>query len=328
MNLNSLVVITVSRCKYRLNGHIPPHYHNFYHLICVSGGSGVLYLNNHPYKVPKNTLYLIRPGVLHEIFSSRSDPLCTIEIKFYLSDERLEHEINRYPLELPDERKLFKAKLDWVIEEAIAKQPLFKEVIAAGFLEILLQIVRQHHYGSEGTVNLHPGDFPVREEAVGCARRTERLPLEHERMSDIMQYIHLHYHEKVTLSELAHKFAMNQTQLCKTFSLIYGIAPIQYLNNYRMKRTKELLANTGMSITEIAEQVGFQSVHYLSRCFARKEGFSPLEYRQRVVDSIWFTVEEKCKFKYTPEIIDSVKVMNTSVVVDSIPEGNEESQYG
>ena len=62
---------------------------------------------------------------------------------------------------------------------------------------------------------------------------------------------------------------------------MWGIPPMQYINHLRIERSKVLLAMTDKSATEIALDVGFQSIHYFSRYFKDKEGMTPNEYREK-----------------------------------------------
>ena len=48
---------------------------------------------------------------------------------------------------------------------------------------------------------------------------------------------------------------------------MYGTTPIRYINRIRLRKAKELLVNTDTSVSEIADLVGFQSIHYFSRFF-------------------------------------------------------------
>ena len=60
---------------------------------------------------------------------------------------------------------------------------------------------------------------------------------------------------------------------------LWGIPPMKYVNGIRIERAKELLAKTDKSITVIAEETGFSSIHYFSRYFKEKEHMTPQAYR-------------------------------------------------
>lgn len=60
----------------------------------------------------------------------------------------------------------------------------------------------------------------------------------------------------------------------------YNVSPIDYLMKRRITEAKALLTSTDFSLTQIAEQIGFGSLPYFSKCFRKVEGTSPNEYRK------------------------------------------------
>ena len=56
---------------------------------------------------------------------------------------------------------------------------------------------------------------------------------------------------------------------------------MQYVSWLRIERAKVLLLTTDMSITDIANEVGFGSIHYFSRFFKEKENITPNEFRKQ-----------------------------------------------
>jgi len=62
---------------------------------------------------------------------------------------------------------------------------------------------------------------------------------------------------------------------------------MQYINNFRISKAKELMMYSDFNITQISELVGFQSVHYFSRYFKNKERITPSEFRKGVKDNIY-----------------------------------------
>lgn len=56
---------------------------------------------------------------------------------------------------------------------------------------------------------------------------------------------------------------------------------MKYLAAHRLERAKTLLAYSDMSVTEVAEHLGFGSIHYFSRAFKRHHGVEPSSFRKR-----------------------------------------------
>lgn len=66
----------------------------------------------------------------------------------------------------------------------------------------------------------------------------------------------------------------------KMFKQYTGIAPVQYHLDLKIRRARDLLVSSELSIKEIAYHVGFHSIHYFSRCFKKKTGTAPSEIRK------------------------------------------------
>lgn len=87
------------------------------------------------------------------------------------------------------------------------------------------------------------------------------------------------FENNLDMVKLASELPMGYSRFRKTFKLMTGESPNQYHLNLRLERAKNLLLTTSLNITEIAHQTGFESVYYFSRLFKKKNGKSPLSYR-------------------------------------------------
>ena len=94
------------------------------------------------------------------------------------------------------------------------------------------------------------------------------------------EYIHNHYAENITLGMLCELVNLNRTSLNQKFKAQFSCTCMEYLLNYRLKISQELLSNTNMKIHEIAESCGFKYDTYFVRQFTSKLGISPAMYRK------------------------------------------------
>ena len=88
------------------------------------------------------------------------------------------------------------------------------------------------------------------------------------------EYIRQELDRHLTLGELAARCEMDVSHFSYLFSKIYHIGPIDYLIRLRLKKASELLSK-GASVSEAAEQVGYQDALYFSRLFKKHYGFAP-----------------------------------------------------
>ena len=99
---------------------------------------------------------------------------------------------------------------------------------------------------------------------------------------EIKRYLDSNYREDISLDALAEIAHINKYYLAHTFQKEYGISPITYLNRRRIEESKYMLGNTGYSLAQISELMGFSSPSYFSQCFRKAEGLTPNEYRRQV----------------------------------------------
>ena len=99
------------------------------------------------------------------------------------------------------------------------------------------------------------------------------------------EYISEHQAEKLKLGQVAKAVNMSAFYFCKTFKKVAGINFTDYLSRVRIERAKNLLLNPNLRISEIAFEVGFQSLTHFNRVFKKIAGQSPTDYRAQLLVS-------------------------------------------
>ncbi len=94
-----------------------------------------------------------------------------------------------------------------------------------------------------------------------------------------VKYIEQHYAEKLTLTEVADKIFVSQWYLSKLLNGYLGTSFSDLLNQTRINRAKQLLADPSLKIHEISELLGFTDITHFSKTFKKYEQVSPNEYR-------------------------------------------------
>jgi AraC-like DNA-binding protein len=84
------------------------------------------------------------------------------------------------------------------------------------------------------------------------------------------------------LDDIAARCGLGARGLRKAFAKAYGLSPVQYLTAIRLQKAEILLAETELTLSDIAEESGFSSDAYLSRVFTRERGLGPKNYRKLV----------------------------------------------
>ena len=119
------------------------------------------------------------------------------------------------------------------------------------------------------------------------AGQTESSSPQQEQKSlvdDAKRYIKENLTSHVSVGELCLLFNTNKTTLHRAFKEQTGDTVVHYINRRRMRLAKQLIATGGKTMTEIADALGFSSVHYFSRTFMQYEGISPTAYARTLQD--------------------------------------------
>lgn len=89
------------------------------------------------------------------------------------------------------------------------------------------------------------------------------------------------YQQDMDVKELARELGVSYSWFRHTFVAHTGLSPHQYLLEFRLVRARSLLAETNLSVKEIAMQTGFGDEFYFSRLFRQKQNLTPSQWRNR-----------------------------------------------
>jgi AraC-like DNA-binding protein/ligand-binding sensor protein len=93
------------------------------------------------------------------------------------------------------------------------------------------------------------------------------------------QYINEHHGEELSLSGVAQAAHMSTFYFCKQFKKTTGLSFTEYLSRVRVEKAKEQLLKPHVRVSEVAYEVGFQSLTHFNRVFKKLNGESPTDYR-------------------------------------------------
>ena len=117
-----------------------------------------------------------------------------------------------------------------------------------------------------------------REAACGGAGRSGKI-------GSVIRYIHENLGEKLDMERICAACGVSSRYIRKKFIEQTGVSSSQYIMVLRIGRAKELLADTGRTVTDVADAAGFASSQYFSRVFRACTGMTPSEYRRR--ERLW-----------------------------------------
>lgn len=134
------------------------------------------------------------------------------------------------------------------------------------------------------------GPFPPDEVIVGNhfetwvrnLRRTVdgETPLIPERLRRVQEHIDQHYARPTTLQDLATLAHWSPSHFSAEFRRFFKASPLDYVIRKRMARAAYLIRDINLSVTAIAQAVGYEDLYYFSKLFKKHHGLSPLAMRR------------------------------------------------
>lgn len=100
------------------------------------------------------------------------------------------------------------------------------------------------------------------------------------RVMPAIQYLEKNYYREILSADLAQMCNLSETHFRRLFKECTGVSPMSYRNQLRIRLACRLLQGGQCSITEIADQLGFENINYFSRVFKEIKGVSPTKWRR------------------------------------------------
>ena len=235
------------------------HTHACAELFFITRGHGVFQVRQERFPVAINDLVVVNTSVPHTETSQNGSPLEYI----VLGVEGLETLTDLGGcalLHLLGAQEAVTTCLRQMAREIRERQPGCDEVCQKLLEIILLRLLRRE-------------DF-----ALGRAPEGPRGSRECDL---VRRYIDNHFKENLTLDQLAGMVHVSKYYLSHAFRKEFQTSPISYLISRRIQESKFLLRETDLSLSQIAQILGFSSLSYFSQSFRRLEDTSPLEYRKQ-----------------------------------------------
>jgi YesN/AraC family two-component response regulator len=129
------------------------------------------------------------------------------------------------------------------------------------------------------------GRLLQRLEAALLAREQQMAPRRESDAASLAEsvrvYLQENYDRQVDLSALAESLGVSAPYLSKLFHEQTGTSTMRYLTDLRMSRARKLLADSGLTVREIAVRVGYPDPFHFSRSFKNAVGVSPVQFREQ-----------------------------------------------
>ena len=260
---------------------IPLHSHNYTEMMYILSGSVTHIIDGQSYVLNEGDLLIMNRHVMHSIPSSGRDD---VAVNFIISHGFLSsssHRIKGEPSlrELIDEGKeenglpvflIYKTSLNPATEN-LMENLIIDTLLAPSMTDVTRQSILKD------TLFLLFKYFEMCPEALihGTAEQNESDPLKRKKGS----YIQNNY-KRASLSELSEMLDFSQPYLSRRVKELFGASFTELVKDRRFSEAEQLLANTDLPITDIAESVGYENNSFFHRRFREQYGTSPSKWRK------------------------------------------------
>ncbi len=241
---------------------VPPLWHRNKNLLLnrlyvIYGGSGHYLFNKKQFNFKVGHLYLFPCNLDVDFYVNAEDPLEHLFFDFYITPDILLSE----PVDIP-----------------LKDYPILQSYIGVFetlFSEYNIVNVLGSYEPIHGFVNTLKKDldnilFYINE-------ITPLYQVYDKRINTAISYIHKHYHEKISIKDLAKLIYTDENNFIKLFKKVTSKTPYQYLRDYRFTIAISLL-ETGTPVNEVAEKIGYDSIFAFSNAIKKRLGLYPSEF--------------------------------------------------
>lgn len=252
------------------------HFHNQYEIFYLIEGERQFFFNNRSYLVRGGSLILVDENVIHMTSDNAVPEFGHDRIILYVDKQKMRELDGIFPQTgLVDffrshygvfhlNREQQTAFLDFyrrIMHELDRKMKNYKAAVDMELLLYFIGFMRDNLAAAPD--DLSASDNP-----------------RHQNACRIAEYISAHYTEPITLDGLAGRFFISKYYLCRTFKEITGYSVNEYVNIHRIRQAKRLLEETDLSVRQISQQLGYESVSYFEKVFKSFMTMPPLKYRK------------------------------------------------
>ena len=242
------------------------HWHSEYEFLWLEHGAAHCMINGERVELTPDTAVLVQGGDLHAIYGDSESTVSAIVVSpsFWASET---------------DGALFDGDLTFT------RVLRADDAVGGVVIRALKQIKDLYHrqgFGYEFMLRAKFAEIFATLLENGCyakeKKQGQRLPAE---FRTLLNYVHAHYLEKISLETLSALSFYSPTYIIKLFKKYTNLTPAEYVIQHRLSHALKKLQNSTESNLSIALSCGFHSESYFIRLFKKHYGVTPHAYRGR-----------------------------------------------
>ncbi|WP_308638381.1 helix-turn-helix transcriptional regulator [Paenibacillus silvisoli] len=246
--------------------------HPYGELLCIIEGEADLEWSGVTYRAAGTALFVILPNTPHQLVQ-RTNRLSYWYVEFHEADasrmpgidliyrwNAMQPEIDWRQAPYPALRAACEAVRALMAADASLAPAIFQEALLADLHKLLVLITNR---------------------SAVVTRETPAYPTGEALVTGVLRFLESVFPQPITLQTIADFTHYNPSYLVRLFKKHTGQTPFGYLNELRLTAASQYLLHSGMSIQQVSQACGFQSIHYFSRTFKKRFGAAPSAWRGR-----------------------------------------------
>jgi AraC-like DNA-binding protein len=228
----------------------------------VLSGNGFYKVGDKTYEIGPNTAFLIYPGVTTYYEASKDDPWTYIWLGFngIKAEASLKHahfSKNNLVIHIQNVEPF----INYINGMLNSSQLTYANDLAReGYLYQFVSALIQDQQNQENPKEVHDYSYQVY-------------------VDHTLEYIEHNYHKNIKVQSIADYIGISRSYLTNCFKNVLNMSPQEYIFNYRMNQASVFLKNSSLSISEIANKVGYDDAFNFSKSFKKLYGINPTKYR-------------------------------------------------
>lgn len=255
---------------------IPLHYHDCAEILLTADGSALCQVGDVRLKFTKGDLFIISGDVAHTLHDVKDFSAYRILFDFSLLEE-LDETLKKSPgyVTMFTMSSIGCGKRGY--PSCLVVNDLYFERITTVMNDMI------HEYSNNGYMQ----EYYLRQSfylliTLILKSYDDRVQHKEYNTSDLaIPFIENHLHEKISISDMAKQFGLSEQYFRYLFEKQWGISPMQFIIDLRIRKAKTLLLLSDMPIVKIAMACGFYDSSHFSNTFLKSEGIPPNEYRKK-----------------------------------------------
>ncbi len=270
-------IVTVHYFEYAKDYVFEGERHDFWELLYVDKGEVEVMADNVGYRLRQGEMIFHKPGEFHNVFANGVVAPNLVVIAFVCTSPAMSFFEGKILRAGEDERELlarlvneardaFSSPLDdpatAQMERAASCAFGCEQMIGMLLEQMLIRLVRR-------------GADPAEEVKVSSSVKKRS---DNDLVQRVITYMEENVTGNLTFSAVCRFSAQSATNLKTIFKAVTGHGVMEYYRGLKIERAKTLLREGHGNITQVADELGYASVHYFSRYFKQATGMTPSEY--------------------------------------------------